>query len=83
MILLVVDSRSKWREAIALEHATTERTVSALRQLFSRFGIPLTIVTGKGTQLTFLEISKSKLTSVRSVFLSQSKFRLSAAQSIV
>lgn len=52
MILVAVDSHSKWIEAIAMQHATTESTITALREIFSRFGIPRTIVSDNGTQLT-------------------------------
>lgn len=52
MILVAVDSHSKWIEAVPMQHATAESTITALREMFSRFGIPRTIVTDNGTQFT-------------------------------
>ncbi|CAH8498480.1 unnamed protein product [Schistosoma intercalatum] len=50
--LLVVDAYSKWPEIFLMEHPTASCTVSKLRQLFSRFGIPELIVSDNGTQFT-------------------------------
>lgn len=52
MILVAVDSHSKWIEAVPMQHATAESTITALREMFNRFGIPRTIVTDNGTQFT-------------------------------
>lgn len=50
MLLIVVDSHSKWLEAIPLGQATSRSTVDALRTLFSRFGLPRTVVSDNGPQ---------------------------------
>lgn len=55
MVLIVVDSHSKWIKAVPLSHATTQSTIAALRMLFSRFGIPRTLVSDNGTQFTSQE----------------------------
>ncbi|XP_077548414.1 uncharacterized protein LOC144161659 [Haemaphysalis longicornis] len=38
MILVVVDSHTKWIEAVTMTHATAEATITALREIFSRLG---------------------------------------------
>lgn len=58
MILVAVDSRSKWIEAIARKHATTETTVLTLRHMFSRFGTSRTVDADYGTQLTSAECAQ-------------------------
>ncbi|XP_064487305.1 uncharacterized protein K02A2.6-like [Ornithodoros turicata] len=58
MILVIVDSHSKWIEAIPLRHATSESTVTSLRAVFSRFGIPRTLVTDNGTPFTSKEFAE-------------------------
>nr|XP_050024575.2 uncharacterized protein K02A2.6-like [Dermacentor andersoni] len=52
MILVAIDSHSKWIEAIPVRHVTAQLTVTSLREIFSRLGIPRTIVTDNGTQFT-------------------------------
>lgn len=58
MLLVVVDSHSKWIEAIPLAHATSRNTVDALRTLFSRFGLPHTVVSDNGTPFTGWEFKE-------------------------
>ena len=56
MWLLLVDSYSKWIEVVDMKSSTTSRsTIRELRKLFSRFGIPKTLVSDNGTQLTSAE----------------------------
>ncbi|XP_037501017.1 uncharacterized protein K02A2.6-like [Rhipicephalus sanguineus] len=52
MILVVVDSETKWIEAVPTKSATAEVTVEALRAMFARFGLPRTLVTDNGPQFT-------------------------------
>lgn len=52
MILVIVDAHTKWLEAVPLSHASTETTINCLRAIFSRFGVPRTIVSDNGTQLS-------------------------------
>ncbi|XP_062704639.1 uncharacterized protein K02A2.6-like [Aedes albopictus] len=50
--LLVVDSYSKWPEIIPTKRITTAATISSLRKIFGRFGMPEVLVTDNGPQLT-------------------------------
>lgn len=50
--LLVVDSFSKWPEIIPTKRITTAATISSLRKIFGRFGMPEVLVTDNGPQLT-------------------------------
>ena len=44
MVLVVIDSHSKWMEAFPVYTATSQITIEKLRFLFSQFGLPETIV---------------------------------------
>ncbi|CAH8669688.1 unnamed protein product [Dicrocoelium dendriticum] len=48
-LLIIVDSYSKFPEVFLMDSTTTNATVSKLRQTFTRFGCPGTIVTANGT----------------------------------
>ena len=48
--LLVHDSHSKWLEVVHCPDTTAARTVSILRSLFARYGLPETIVSDNGPQ---------------------------------
>ena len=51
-VLVIIDSHSKWIEAIPLRLATTSTTVDALRLFFASFGLPEEIVSDNGPQFT-------------------------------
>jgi hypothetical protein len=51
-ILLAVDKFSKWIEAQPIVNVRSKEAVSFFIDIIYRFGIPNTIVTGKGTQFT-------------------------------
>ncbi|XP_062558351.1 uncharacterized protein K02A2.6-like [Armigeres subalbatus] len=50
--LIVVDAFSKWPEVISTKRITTSATVAMFREIFSRNGMPETLVTDNGTQFT-------------------------------
>lgn len=50
MVLVIVDSETKWIEAVPMKIATSETTVRALRSIFARFGLPKTFVSDNGPQ---------------------------------
>ncbi|XP_064468632.1 uncharacterized protein K02A2.6-like [Ornithodoros turicata] len=52
MLLIVVDSFSRWIEAITVKNASSEQTVKELRSVFARFGIPHCVVSDNGTPFT-------------------------------
>ena len=56
--LVVVDSFTKWPEVFKCKHPTSTSTIDALRLLFSRFGVPKTIVSDNGTQFTSKEFEE-------------------------
>ena len=51
-VLVIIDSHSKWIEAIPLWSATASTTVDALRIFFASFGLPTEIVSDNGPQFT-------------------------------
>ena len=55
MFLVVIDAHSKWIEVFPMSSTTALTTVQQLRQLFSRFGLPDSIVSDNGTQFTAQE----------------------------
>ena len=52
MYLIVIDSYSKWIEIIPTTSATAEATVTILREIFLRWGLPLMIVSDNATCFT-------------------------------
>ena len=62
--LLVVDSHSKWLEVLPMSSTTACATVTALRSLFTRFGLPDQVVTDNGPQFiagVFKEFLKANM----------------------
>ncbi|XP_055714357.1 uncharacterized protein K02A2.6-like [Phlebotomus papatasi] len=47
---LVIDAFSKWPEIFKTRSMTTAHTISRLREIFARFGLPETLVSDNGTQ---------------------------------
>ena len=58
MLLVVVDSYSKWIEVIPMKTTTAGRTVEELRTLFARLGIPKQVVSDNGPQFTSGEVAE-------------------------
>lgn len=48
MLLIVVDSYSKWIEAEIVTSASSALTVKKLRRLFATFGLPVTVMLDNG-----------------------------------
>ena len=68
MLLIIVDSHSKWIEAFAMENATSAATLRYLRQVFAQFGIPETVVSDNGTQFVSDEFKEfCRLNGIRHV----------------
>ena len=55
MILMAVDSYSKWISAMVVRSSTTNVTIEQLRMLFAEHGLPETIVTDNATCFTSAE----------------------------
>jgi transposase InsO family protein len=60
MSLILVDAHSKWPGMVKMSigSTTTSHTIGALRQMFSRFGIPKQLVTDNGPQFTSNEFNR-------------------------
>nr|XP_031844104.1 uncharacterized protein K02A2.6-like [Nomia melanderi] len=50
--LLLVDARTKWPEIFHMQTTTAEKTISAFRQVFARYGLPQQIISDNGPQFT-------------------------------
>jgi hypothetical protein len=48
--LLVVDSHSKWMEVVPMESTTAHVTLTVLRNMFARYGLPNEVVSDNGPQ---------------------------------
>jgi hypothetical protein len=57
MYLIVVDACSKWPEIFKMKSTTSSDTVSILRTLFARTGVPLQLVSDNGPQFVSEEFS--------------------------
>ena len=58
MFLVVVDAQSKWPEIIVMSSTTAARTITALRELFARNGIPNQLVSDNGQQFVSEEFKQ-------------------------
>ena len=64
MFLIVVDAHSKWPEVVPMSSTTSANTISALRNIFARFGLPNQLVSDNGPQFcseefaTFMNMNK-------------------------
>lgn len=52
MLMVVIDAHSKWPEIFVMEITAAEETVSTLRSLFARMGLPDQMVSDNGPQFT-------------------------------
>ncbi|XP_054287559.1 uncharacterized protein K02A2.6-like [Macrosteles quadrilineatus] len=55
--LIVVDSYSKWLEVFHMKTTTSSKTIEKLRSCFSAYGLPCTLVSDGGPQLTSQEFN--------------------------
>ncbi|XP_062700352.1 uncharacterized protein K02A2.6-like [Aedes albopictus] len=55
--LIAVDAFSKWPEIIQTTRITSAVTITTLRGLFARLGMPVTLVSDNGTQFTSAEFA--------------------------
>ena len=58
MYFLVVDAHSKWPETFEMTQTTTTKTVSLLRHLFAKYGLPEQVVSDNGPQFTSDEFAQ-------------------------
>ena len=58
MFLLIVDSHSKWPEIQIMSTTTASKTVSVLREVFARYGLPQQLVSDNGPQFIAEEFSE-------------------------
>jgi transposase InsO family protein len=50
--LIIVDAKTNWPEVVQMRNTTSEQTVQALHEIFSRLGLPKEIHSDNGPQLT-------------------------------
>ena len=55
IFLVIIDAHSKWIEAMSVSSTSSAAAISELRTLFSRYGIPETVVSDNGTGFTSKE----------------------------
>lgn len=55
MFLIIVDAHSKWMEVYPLKSTNSFKTIECLGECFSRFGLPLVLVSDNGSQFTSQE----------------------------
>ena len=58
MLLVVVDAHSKWPEVYIMNSTTSTRTITALRDIFARFGLPKQLVSDNGPQFVSEEFEQ-------------------------
>lgn len=56
MYLIVVDAHSKWPEVILMKSTTASKTITELRTMFARYGLPKEIVSDTGPQFVNLMV---------------------------
>ena len=57
MFLLVVDAHSKWPEIHIMPSTTASKTISVLREMLARYGLPQQLVSDNGPQFIVEEFS--------------------------
>ena len=57
MLLIIVDSFSKWIEAIPMKSTSSARTITEFSRLFARYGLPVQLCTDNGPQFISEEMA--------------------------
>jgi transposase InsO family protein len=57
-VLVLVDAYSNWIEAAPIDHPNSHATIRALREWFSRLGLPDTLVSDNGSAFTSAEFNE-------------------------
>ena len=52
LFLVLVDAHSKWPEIYVMKSTTSQQTITKLREIFARNGVPEQQVSDNGPQLT-------------------------------
>ena len=58
MWFILIDACSKWPEVVSMTSTTADKTISVLRSIFARCGLPDNIVTDNGPQFTVTEFKQ-------------------------
>ena len=58
MYMVVVDAYSKFPEVVKMTNTTAQTTITALRDIFSRHGLPEILVSDNGAQFTAREFEQ-------------------------
>ena len=74
MFLLIIDAHTKWVEIFKTSSTTSAATIQLLRSLFTRFGIPQTIVSEYGSCFTSSEFEEFlKLNGITHLFSTRNR----------
>ena len=57
MFLVIVDAYSMWPEVLIMNSTTSQKTIEALRNMFSRYGLPEQLVSDNGPQFASSEFA--------------------------
>lgn len=69
MYLVIVDGFLKWPEAFEMANITANRTIEVLKNVFSRFGFPVHLVTDNAPTFTCAEFQNyCKITGIKHTF---------------
>ena len=52
MLLVLTDAHLKWPEVAVIDSTTSTKTITMLREIFTRFGLPRQVVSDNGSQFT-------------------------------
>ena len=58
MLLIVMDAHSKWPEVMVMDSTTSSKTITVLREMFARYGLPRQIVSDNRPQFTSNEFKE-------------------------